>query len=166
MIEGMRPLQARLRAVGDTRGQARQLGLLAVAEAKHRVAHKTGTTRRTIRLARVTEDTATVTVGGAGAYLEFDTRPHDIRPRNKKALFFPSQKVTRERFGGGAKLNFTPGGRLTSGSVRKFGNAAFVLTKLVHHPGTKAQPFLIPGARAAISKLGIGAIVDRWNKAA
>lgn len=155
MIEGMRPLQARLRAVGDTRGQARQLGLLAMAEAKHRVAHKTGTTRRTIRLSRVTETSATVTVGGAGAYLEHGTKPHIIRPRNGKMLRFPGKGVAT-----------TFGGRVRTGTARKLGNAAYVFARVVHHPGTKAQPFLIPGARAAINKLGIGAIVDRWNKAA
>jgi hypothetical protein len=38
--------------------------------------------------------------------------------------------------------------------------------KEVHHPGTKKQPFLIPGAQEAIRQVGAEAIVDAWNDAA
>lgn len=155
MIEGMRPLQARLRAIGDTKGLARQLGLETVAEAKHRVARKTGTTGRTIRLARVTDDSATVEVGGAGVYLELGTKPHVIRPRKGKALRWPAK-------GTGVTL----GGRARLGAVRRLGSAAYAFAKVVHHPGTKAKPFLLPAAKAAIAKVGIGSVVERWNKAA
>lgn len=155
MIEGMRPLQARLHAIGDTRGLAKQLGVSTVYEAKARVRRKTGTTGRTIRLAHYNETTALVEVGGAGAYLERGTRPHVIRPRNGKFLRFPGKGVAT-----------TLGGRVRTGTARKLGNAAYIFAKVVHHPGTRAQPFLIPGARAAISKLGVGYFIEKWNSAA
>lgn len=155
MIEGYNPLQARLKAIGDTRGQARQLGLITVREAKLHVARKTGTTGRTIRMTRVTEDSATVEVGGAGAFLERGTKPHIIRARNGKALRWPAKGTA-----------VTLGGRARTGAVRKLGNAAFAFARFVRHPGTKAQPFLIPAARKAIETVGIGQIIERWNKAA
>lgn len=155
MIEGLHPLQARLAAIGDTKGQARELGLRTVAYAKHDVARKTGTTGRTIRLARVTEDSALVEVGGAGAYLERGTRAHIIRPKNGKALRWPAKGTP-----------VTLGGRARTGAVRKLGKGAFAFATFVHHPGTKAQPFLIPAAKRAIREVGIGTITERWNAAA
>lgn len=155
MIEGYRPLQARLTAIGDTRGQARQLGLITVREAKLHVARKTGTTGRTIRLTRVTEDTATVEVAGAGPYLERGTKPHIIRAKPGKTLRWPAKGTP-----------VTLGGRARTGAVRSLGNAAFRFASFVRHPGTKAQPFLIPAARKAIETVGLGQIIERWNRAA
>lgn len=155
MIEGYRPLQARLSAIGDTRVIARELGLNTVRYAKLGVARKTATTARSIRLAQVTETSATVTVGGAGAFLERGTRPHIIRPRNAKALRFPAKGVPT-----------TLAGRVRSGSARKLGNAAYVFARFVRHPGTKAQPFLIPAARKAAEVVGITRLIERWNEAA
>jgi hypothetical protein len=48
--------------------------------------------------------------------------------------------------------------------VRRGGSAVFA--REVHHPGTRPHPFLVPGARAALTKVGLTAIVDEWNKAA
>lgn len=155
MIEGYRPLQARLNAIGKTALEARQLGLLTVRYAKQDVARKTGTTGRTIRLAQVTDTSATVDVGGAGAYLERGTKPHIIRPRSKRALRWPAQGTPT-----------TLGGRARTGAVRRLGSAAFAFAKIVHHPGTKARPFLIPAARRAIRETGVGRIVELWNRAA
>lgn len=154
-VTGVRQLQARLRAVGDTRGLARELGLRTVAEAKKRVAHKTRTTSRSIRLTRYTDKEAVVTVGGAGVYLERGTKPHIIRPRTKRVLRFPAK-------GTGTTL----GGRARTGEVSRLGKGAFVFAQIVHHPGTKAQPFLIPGAKAAIRAVGAFYVVERWNRAA
>jgi hypothetical protein len=155
MIEGYRPLMARLNAIGDTKGMAKALGLETVREAKIHVARKTGNTGRTIRIVGLTEDSVTVEARGAGPYLEHGTRPHIIRPRAGKTLRFPARGV-----------GTTLAGRVRTGTVRKLGNAAYVFAKVVHHPGTKAQPFLIPAAKAAISHLGIGSVVERWNRAA
>lgn len=152
-IEGFRPLQARLNALGQTRDTMRLLGLDTVREAKIRVRRKTGTTGRSIRLEHVTDTTATITVGGAGAFLERGTRPHLIVPRKGKALRWPAKGTP-----------VTLGGRARTGAAKKPG--AFAFAKRVHHPGTKAQPFLVPAARAALGRLGITAIVERWNRSA
>jgi hypothetical protein len=73
---------------------------------------------------------------------------------------------TTERFGARAQLKFNLTGSLSAGSVRKYGNAAFVLTKLVHHPGTHPAPFMVPGAKKAAEKAGVDAVVTAWNDAA
>lgn len=154
-VEGMPQLQARLRAIGDTEGLLRDLGLGTVAEAKKRVARRTGTTGRTIRLSSLTNTEAVVTVGGAGPYLEYGTRAHLIRPRTRRVLRFPA-----------AGASTTLGGRVRVAEARRLGRGAYVFARLVHHPGTRAQPFLIPGAKAAIDRLGGGYIVGKWNGAA
>jgi hypothetical protein len=82
------------------------------------------------------------------AFVEYGTRPHIIRPRNGKFLRFPAN-------GRSARL---------TGSVRRGGDAVFA--REVHHPGTKPRPFLVPGARAALTKVGLTALVDEWNRAA
>lgn len=58
-----------------------------------------------------------------GVYVEFGTRPHEIRPRSAGAL------------------RFTINGRV-------------VYAKVVHHPGTKAQPFVRPAFEAWVDSLG------------
>lgn len=155
MIDGYRPLQARLEAIGSTRDLMRQLGLETVRGAKLTVAHKTRTTSRTIRLASFDDNSARVTVGAAGAPLEFGTKAHEIRPRNGRALRFPGKGVST-----------TLGGRVRTGALRKLGNAAYVFARVVRHPGTKPQPFLIPAARKALRTFGLDEIVKRWNEAA
>lgn len=154
MIEGMRPLMARLAAVkqGPT-GLPRDWAVMTVAGAKRDVRVKTGTTRRTIRIGSVSDDGATVTVGAAGPYLERGTRPHIIRPRKAKLLRFPAAGVATTR-----------GGRPTAAAVRQGG--AYVFARVVRHPGTKPYPFLLPNARKALQAIGIGKVVAKWNQAA
>jgi hypothetical protein len=48
---------------------------------------KTGFTRNTIN-GEVKDDTIIISVGGAIFYIEFGTPPHDIRPKDKQALFW------------------------------------------------------------------------------
>jgi hypothetical protein len=149
-VEGTKQLQARLKAVEKApKPLMRTLGLTAVREQKKLVARKTGNTGRTIRLSSVTRDSATTTVGGAGAFLEYGTKPHIIRPRRARVLAFPASGTAR-----------TLGGR-----ARKGGRMAFA--KMVRHPGTKPQPFMVPGALRALQSVGIAAkIIDAWNKGA
>lgn len=128
---------------------------LTVRLAKQRVRRKTAYTARTIRAVRVTDTEATVTVGGAGPYLEGGTRPHDIVPRNKRALRFPASGTPT-----------TLGGRVRTGAARRLGNAAYSFAKRVRHPGTKAYPFFFGSAREALDMVGVGTIVERWNRAA
>lgn len=58
------------------------------------------------------------------SYVEFGTRPHDIRPKSE-----------------GGVLRFQMGGQT-------------VFAKVVHHPGTKPQPFVRPAFEAWVDSLG------------
>lgn len=167
-VIGLTALQRRLAAISGPNVMPqimRLIGVAAVREQKLLVHRKTGNTGRSIHLVSATAQKAITEAGGAAAYLEYGTRPHTITPKAKKALFFASQKITTERFGAGATLNFNLTGSLSAGSVRKFGNAAFVLTTLVHHPGTQPAPFMVPGAEIAVKESGTDVIVELWNKA-
>lgn len=152
ILQGGKQLQARLTAMGKApEPMLREVGIRAVAEAKHLVPRKTGNLGRTIRLGSVTASSVEVRAGGAlnvgyAAAVEFGSRPHVILPRRAKAL----------AWGGGRTL----GGRLRAGSSPTH------FAKRVNHPGTRAKPFLIPGFRKALDLVGIGKIVDAWNRAA
>jgi hypothetical protein len=158
-IEGFPELKRRFAAISSDQATERlmgELGLLAVAEAKTiytRQSKKTGNLGRTIRLGTVTADSANIIAGGIGGigyarYVEFGTAPHQIRPRNKKALRWSRNQ-----------------NRLT-GSPRS-GATDLVFATVVNHPGTRAKPYLRSGAEEALYKAGLAeAVVTAWNKAA
>jgi len=128
------------------------MGLLAVAavrEQKLLVRVRTGNLRRTIHYENLgARSVDTVASAPYAADVEFGTRPHIIRPRNKKAL----------RFAPGA-------GSTLSGRPRA--GAAVVFAKVVRHPGTKPYPFMVPGAAKALATANIkGVIVRAWNSGA
>lgn len=156
-LQGERELIARLNAIANVAPRALlgQLAIAAVREQKLLVHRKTGTTARTIHVGRVTTTYAETIVGGAGRWLEEGTRAHLIRPRNRRALAWPASA-------GGARLS----GSARVGARRgKFGG--MVVRKLVHHPGTKAYPFMVPGARKALEGAAIANVIVRaWNDAA
>lgn len=151
-LDGADELQARLRAVGNTRGQLGLVATAAVREAKLLVPRRTGNLGRTIRVGRVTDSDAEVLAGGQrnvgyAKAVEFGTGPHIIRPRRARVLAW-----------GGAR---TLGGRLRSGS------RATHFARFVRHPGTRPQPYLVPGIKRALERAGIlDGIVDAWNRAA
>ena len=147
-IKGIPQLKARLDAIAPNPDLMKSLALHAIVEQKRLVPRKTGNLGRSIGIGRVTS-TSAETVAGAGyaAFVEFGTKPHTIVPRFKKALRFPAS--------GSARL---------SGSVRSGGSVIF--SKRVRHPGTKAKPFMVPGAKKALANLGVDAIVKAWNDAA
>lgn len=157
-IEGIPALERRFAAIGSPKSNAMlmgQLGLLGVAEAKtilYPTHRKTGNLGRTIRLGDVTEDHADIIAGGQGGvgyarYVEFGTRAHVIRPRNKRAL----------AWGGRRRLS----GSLASGSKPT------VFAASVNHPGTKPVFYLLGGARNALRKAGLAdKIRAAWNAAA
>lgn len=139
----------RLKAIGDPKPLLRALQLSTVAEAKALAAphRKTGTLQRSIAPGAITHNTARVNVSTPyAASMEFGAKPHIIRPRNAKVL----------AWGGPRRLS----GRLRSGG--KATNFATV----VHHPGNRPYPYLVPGAKRALHKAGVGAITDAWNGAA
>ncbi len=151
-LQGGNELRRRLRAIGETpKGLLRDVGLHAVREAKIIVPRRTGNLGRTIRIGGLTNSYVEVRAGGArnvgyAAVVEFGSRAHVIVPRNASVLAW-----------GGAR---TLGGRLRKGS------RATNFARRVRHPGTKAQPYLIPGFIRALRKVGMGSLVDRWNQAA
>lgn len=157
-LVGEEKLAARLRALAS-QGKPIMglLGAAAIREQKRLVPRKTGNLGRTIHLERVTaREALTVASASYARPVEFGTKPHEIRPRRAKALRFP-----------GSGVPTTLSGRVRSGSARALGNGAYVFAKAVRHPGTRAQPFMLPGARRALSMANIkGAIVRAWNQAA
>lgn len=152
MIQGLTALQRRFAAISDTHKMLGQVALLGVREAALLVPVKTGNLRRSIRLGTVSETRAQIIAGGRGgvgyaAMVEFGTGPHVIVPRTKRVL----------AWGGDRRL---------SGSLRSGAKATHFATR-VHHPGSRAKPYLIPGAKRAIEKAGLGkVVVAAWNGAA
>ncbi len=149
-LQGYTQLQARLHAIGGVQFGSKlmkQLGTAAVAEQKLLVHRKTGTTGRSIHVAGVTATSVTTEAAAAARFLEFGTKPHIIRPRVAKVL----------AWGGPRRL---------SGALRK-GASATNFAMYVHHPGSRPYPFMIPGAKLAVSKAGLAnAVITAWNDAA
>jgi hypothetical protein len=151
-IQGLTALQRRFAAISDTHKMLGQVGLLGVREAALLVPVKTGNLRRSIRLGTVSETRAQIIAGGTGGVgyaraVEFGTRAHVIVPRTRKAL----------AWGGDRRL---------SGSLRS-GASATHFAKRVRHPGSRAKPYLLPGAKRAIEKAGLAkSVVAAWNEGA
>lgn len=150
-ITGIDKLAKRLENVADTRKYLGAVGIDAVAEAKARVPRRTGNLGRTIRLGSVTKEAVEVHAGGRlgvgyAAAVEFGSRAHEIVPVRRKALAW-----------GGAR---TLGGRLKSGARPTH------FARRVRHPGTRAQPYLLPGMLFAVQRAGGKFIVKQWNDGA
>lgn len=147
-IKGIPQLRARLEAITPNPQLMRDLALHAVAEQKRLVPRKTGNLGRSIGIGRVTTTSAeTIATADYAAFVEFGTKAHTIVPRRRKALRFAA--------GGSATL---------SGRPRSGGQVVFA--KRVRHPGTRAQPYMVPGAKRALEKLGVDSIIKLWNDAA
>jgi hypothetical protein len=149
-VKGLAQLLSRFNAIKPNPQMMRTLALTAVREQKIEVPRRTGNLGRSIRIGRVTPTEAETIAGASYAiYVHEGTRAHDIRPKNRKALAFPADS-------GSATL----GGR-----VRKGGKVRFA--KRVRHPGTKANPFMLRGAKKAIESTGFAKfVIERWNRAA
>lgn len=153
-ITGMGDLNKRLSAISNGRTLLQKMQLEAVANAKRLVPRKTGNLGRSIHPGSVSARDAFVWAGaGYAAYVELGTRAHDIVPRNAQALRFPARGTST-----------TLGGRVRSSAARTPG--AYAFAKRVRHPGTKAQPFLVPGAKKAVDDNGVDIIIELWNGAA
>lgn len=126
-------------------GQTLKLvGISANREQKLLVHRKTGMTGRTIGYRMVGTNTVETYAGGAAVF-SLGTRAHTITPNARKALRFAA----------------SPGGARLTGSPRV--GAAVVFAKIVHHPGTRPWPFMLPGAVAGVQQAGIDPIVIAWN---
>lgn len=143
----MDALQRRLKAIGEAQPLLRALQFSTIHEAQALVPRKTGHLQRSIVPGQLTTSSAVVEARTPYAgYVEHGTRAHIIKPKNAKAL----------AWGGERRLT----GKLKSGSSPTH------FAKVVHHPGTKAEPYLVPGAKRAIHKAGVDKIVQAWNDAA
>ena len=146
-VTGVPGLRARLEGIKPSAALMRNLALRAVAEQKILVPRKTGNLGRSIGIGSVTATSAeTIAAAGYAAHVELGTRPHLIVPKARKALRFA--------VGGNARL---------SGSPRK--GAPVIFAKRVRHPGTRAKPYMLPGAQRAVAAIR-DIIVSLWNGAA
>ena len=145
-VEGMDALLRRMKAIGEPRPLLRALQFATIHEAQALVPRRTGLLQRRILPGALTDGFAIVKADTPyAAPVEFGSKPHIIRPRNARVL----------AWGGSRRLS----GRLRSGSKPDH-FAAFV-----HHPGSKAHPYLIPGAKKATEGMD-DVIVKQWNGAA
>lgn len=150
MVRGERELQARLRAIGQTRTMMKAIQIGGVREAKRLVPRRTSNLGRTIRFGPVTDTTCAIEAGGTrevgyAAVVERGSRPHTIVPRKAKVLAWGGER--------------TLGGRLRAGA------RPTNFARSVRHPGQRAQPYLVPGLRKGAEEEGITALVESWNRA-
>jgi hypothetical protein len=131
-----------------------QMDTIARAKANADKFHKTRHLQRNILPGRVTKDSVQIGVHVPYASaVEFGTKPHVILPKRSRVLAWPATE-------GGRRLS----GRARTKAGKPTGPTAFA-TK-VNHPGTKAQPYLIPAAKDAVKDTGVKVIVEAWNDAA
>jgi hypothetical protein len=116
---------------------------------------KTGNLRRSLDVGAVTDNSARVVARARyGMFVELGTKAHEITPRAASAL----------RWAASSSSGFRLTGRPSSAKGNSIG---WAFAKRVHHPGTRAKPFLKPGAEAAIQGAGLAErIVSAWDKAA
>lgn len=135
---GAKGLFTRFRAVERApAGMMRTLGLTAVANQKELAPVLTGNLRRTIHLAS-SSNTEAVTVASA-------RYAPAVEKGSRPHIIRPRRRKV---------LKFSAGGRV-------------VFTKIVRHPGSKPQPFMLPGAKKAVEETaGLKPIIDAWNSAA
>lgn len=147
-VKGIPQLKARIDAITPDRDLMRKLAVLAIREQKLLVPRKTGNLGRSITIGAVSATRSeTIARADYAVYVEHGTRPHTIVPKRRKALRWAA---------GNARL---------SGAPRAGGNVRFA--KRVQHPGTRAQPFMLPGAEKAVTGAGLKtAVIVSWNRAA
>ena len=145
-LKGYEQLQRRLHAIGKTQAELQVMQIATVAEAKRTVRRKTGHLSRSIVPGALSETHAVVEARTPyAATIEFGSKPHIIRPVKAKVL----------AWGGTRRLS----GTLASGSSPTH------FAMLVHHPGTRPYPYLLPAAKKAVGKAK-DVIVKLWNDAA
>ena len=129
------------------------------------VVYKTRNLQRTIRAGAIDDKRALVLAGGIrkvgyAAAVEFGTKPHKIttNPPGRG----PRKPDSKAKFGSLA----WGGSRRLSGTLRSGAKAEF-FARTVNHPGTRAKPYLVPGAKAAMRDAGLSdGLIKAWNDAA
>jgi Bacteriophage HK97-gp10, putative tail-component len=148
-VQGLRALERRLAAIGHPKPVLKALQIATVSEAQKRVPRKTGHLQRNIVPGALTDDHAIVEARTPYArYVEEGTGIHG--PRKK-------------RIQPGVVMAWKANGRLT-GRARARGSSTIFATST---QGAKAQPYLVPGAKAAVEASGSkDVIIKLWNGAA
>jgi hypothetical protein len=165
-LQGYASLQRRLAALksptigsGIMRSLANQANREEKALMYSQVTRRTGNSGRNVTIGEVTPTQAALIARSTAVFIDRGTRPHIIRPKNKRILAWPSSGAGRRLTGSARRAMFTPGGSA------RLGGWSYAM--VVHHPGTRPHEFMIAGARLAVSKSGLGnAVVDAWNAAA
>lgn len=197
-VEGVEDLRRRFAPLINGDASERLLGNFGDLVIQYAVGNasrfrKTGNLARSIRIIDLDKVNQSVSVGAGGtrlvqnattggminsgyaAHVEFGTKPHDIKPRRKRALFFPSQyalnanrqRVSTRGFIPSGSVKTRLSGNATAATNKRFGTMAYQYARIVHHPGTRPQPYLIPAAKDALRDVGLSRhIVDAWNRAA
>jgi hypothetical protein len=149
MLKGEDGLRRRMGAISSTKPLMGRLAVEVVERAKRKVPKKTRNLMRSIEVGRVTDDKAFVHArANYAGDVEFGTKPHKIRPRRVRALRFAA----------------SASGQRLSGSARR--GAGVVFARSVSHPGTRAQPYMLPAIRETARGNGMrDHIVNAWNKA-
>lgn len=158
-LQGYTQLRARLERLGKVDGPLlKMIGAAAVKEAKALVPRKTAMLSASIHAAVVGQ--ASVRVAAQANYalfVERGTKPHIIRPRSGKVLAWPSATAGRRLSGTARKGMF--GGKAAAAAL-----GGWTYARVVHHPGTKPHPFLLPGAQKAIEGAGLAKeVVAVWD---
>ena len=164
-ISGVPQLRARIEAIKPNEKLMRRVALLAIREQKILVPRKTSTLSRTIHIGAVTP-TRAETIASANYAVHVERGTGKFGPKKKKYEIKPREGRVG-RGGRPAALRFaaSPSGARLSGSPKKGARVRFA--RRVMHPGSKAQPFMVPGARKAIEAAGLkNFIVASWNEAA
>jgi hypothetical protein len=166
-LQGYESLRRRIAAIsGPVLGKSimAELGRKTVLEAGKRAPHKTGNLRRSMNPPggiRNLTDTSVEIVAQANYAnaVEFGAKPHIIRPTAARIAAGKNFLAWASSSSKGFSLSGRP-------SAAKGNVVGYTFAAIVHHPGNRAQPFLRPGAEAAIEGAGIAdRIVSAWNKA-
>lgn len=158
-VKGVPQLQARLKAIGDTKGLLTLLQVGTVQEAKRLVPRKTGNLGRSIVPGRVSATSAYVDANAKyAAFVEDGTGIYG--PRKRKIVPVRAS-VLAWRTGGSSSVRLSGRSRVIGGKEQ----AGWAFAQSVR--GRPATPFLIPGAKNAVSRAKLGDIVvKKWNGAA
>lgn len=129
---------------------------LVERNAKKKVQKRTKKTAGSISVSTPSEMTRAITVHDrAGIMLEFGTGPHLIVAKNALALMLPiTPGMSGKKAAAGVSpfgKSFGPQGTARLSGVVRGGQIAFF--KSVHHTGTKAYPFMLPGFYEAMAEL-------------
>ena len=158
-VQGMDALVHRLNAIGDTRAILHALQLSVVHEAQALVPRKTGHLFRTIQPGFLARAEASVVV--TAPYARWVEEGTGLYGPRKKRIVPTHAKALAWKTGGPSKLRLSGRSRVVGGQALA-GMAFARSTK-----GMQARPYLLPGAKRAISKAGVAdVVIKEWNGAA